>query len=130
MPTRTSSQKRSTVSAFAIVCQTVPSPETSSPEVGIKSSGDHVAILDRIIEHLLRCSTARLYVRVAAVNIEESLISYVNSPSKVNESVEMNASISVILSSNETLSWYRREMVADQLGIQVAALGVGEEDIA
>ena len=31
---------------------------------------------------------------------------------------------------NETLSWYRCKMVADQLGIQVATLGIGEEDIA
>jgi len=101
-----------------------------SSDDGVESSSNHVAILDRIVEHFLRCSTARRNVRVAAVNIEESLISYVKSASKVNESVEMNTSISVILSSNETLSWYLCKMAADQLGIQVAALGIGEKDIA
>lgn len=95
-----------------------------------ESSSHNVSIFDRIVEHRLRCATAWLNVRVAAVNIEESCISGVKSSPKIHESVEVNTSISVIFSSNETLSWYRCKMVADQLGIQVATLGIGKEDIA
>lgn len=99
-------------------------------EYGVEPSRNNVSVLDRIVEHLLRCSTAWCNVRVEAFNIKSSIVSDVNSFPEINESVEVNASISVILSSNDTLRWKRDNMVVDQPWIQVSALGVREEDIA
>ena len=71
---------------------------------GAESSSHNVALFDRIVEHRLRCSAARFNVRVAAANIEESWVSSVEFSAEIHESVEVNTSISVIFSSNETLS--------------------------
>jgi len=74
-------------------------------EDGTESSCDNVSVLDRIVEHLLWCATAWLYIRVEALNIESSRVSDVDFSPEIHESVEVSTSISMSFSSNETLSW-------------------------
>lgn len=64
-----------------------------------------------------------------AVHIKSSGVRGVESTTKVNERVEMNSSISMILSSNDTLSWNLRQKVADDPWVKAATLRVGDECI-
>ena len=97
---------------------------------GTEPSSDNVSVLDRIVQHLLWCATAWLYIRVVAINIKASRVSDVDASAEIDESMEMSSSISVSFSCNETLSWKRRNNVVNSPFVEVSALGVGEEDIA
>ena len=44
---------------------------------GTEPSSDNVSVLDRIVQHLLWCATAWLYIRVVAINIKASRVSSV-----------------------------------------------------
>ena len=97
---------------------------------GTEATCDNVSVLDRIVQHLLWCATAWLYIRVEAINIKASWVPDVHASTEVDESMEMNSAISVSFSCNETLSWKRRNNVVNSPFVEVSALCVGEEDIA
>ena len=90
------------------ICNSSPDVVSSRYEIsdgGTERSCDNVAVLDRIVQHLLWCSTTWLNVRVVAVNIKASRVPEIDASAEIHESVEMNAAISVVLSADETLSW-------------------------
>jgi len=95
-----------------------------------EASCDNVSVLDCIVKHLLRCATAWEYIRMVAVNIKSSRVSDFDASVEIDESMEMNSSISVSFSCNETLSRKRRNNVVNSPFVEVSTLGVSEEDIA
>lgn len=76
-----------------------------SSEIGVEPSRDNISVLNRVVEHLLWCSATWLNIRVVAANIKASRVPEIDASAEIHESVEMNAAISVVLSTHETLSW-------------------------